>query len=88
MAWDWQQTMDAKLSVFAGWHLSVHCAGCRLTVQLEVDRLRVRHPDLHVAQAVVRLRCSRCGELPAAVSLADGHEGDGRADRQVIELLP
>ena len=43
---------------------------------------------LHVAQAVVRLKCGRCGEMPAAVTLADGHEGDGRDARQKIELLP
>ena len=88
MTWTWQTAMDAKLSAFAGWHFRAHCAACRLTVQVEVDRLHARYPELHVAQAVVRLKCGRCGELPAAVTLADGHEGDGRADRQVIELLP
>lgn len=88
MPWTWQSALDARLDAFAGWHFRVHCAECRLTVLLEVDRLRARHPEIHVAQAVVRMKCSRCGELPAAVALADGHEGDGRADRQVIELLP
>lgn len=88
MTWTWQTAMDAKLSAFAGWHFRVHCAGCRLTVQIEADRLRARYPEIHVAHAVVRLKCGRCGELPAAVTLADGHEGDGRADRQTVELLP
>lgn len=88
MAWTWQTAMDAKLSAFEGWHIRAHCAGCRLGVQLDVERLGARHPDMHVAQAVVRLRCSRCREFPAAVALADGHEGDGRAERQRIELLP
>ncbi len=39
----WQTTMDAKLETFAGWHLSAFCAGCRVVVQLDVDRLRHAH---------------------------------------------
>jgi hypothetical protein len=88
MAWDWQSAMDAKLAAFPGWHFRIHCAHCRLVMQLDLDRLRMARPEIHIAQAVVRLRCSRCGELPDAVALANGHEGDGRADRQRIELLP
>lgn len=88
MTWTWQTAMDAKLSAFAGWHFRVHCAACRVLVQIDVGRLRRSNPDLHVSQAVIRMKCSRCGDLPAAVTLADGHEGDGREERQKIELLP
>jgi hypothetical protein len=34
MTWTWQTAMDAKLSAFTGWHFRVHCAACRLTVQV------------------------------------------------------
>lgn len=88
MVWDWQSAMDAKLAAFPGWHFRIHCARCSLVVQLDLDRLRAARPDLHVAQAVIRLRCSRCGEFPDGVALADGHEGDGRAETQRIDLLP
>jgi len=79
--------MDAPLSAFNGWHFAAFCAGCRVVVQLDVDKFSARHTDAYVAQVVVRLKCSRCGELPAAVTLANGHEGDGRAERQQVELL-
>lgn len=88
MAWDWQSAMDAKLTAFPGWHFHIHCARCRLVVQLDLDRLRNARPDLHVAQAVIRFRCSRCGELPGSVALSEGYEGDGRGERQRIDLLP
>jgi hypothetical protein len=66
----------------------VGCTPCRILVQREVATLCPTHAGQTVAEIVARLQCSRCGELPASVTLADGHEGDGRAERQRVDLLP
>lgn len=84
----WEATMNARVREFSGWHLAAFCAGCRVLVQLDVDRLSTAHAERAVCEVVSRLRCSRCGEWPASVTLASGHEGDGRAERQEVRLIP
>jgi hypothetical protein len=59
-----------------------------MQVQREVAALCQAHAEQAVAEIVVRLRCSRCGEWPSSVTLSDGHEGDGGAKQQRIDLLP
>jgi hypothetical protein len=80
--------MDAPLSVFAGWHFLVGCTPCRLLAQVDVDYLLRTHGDPRVVVVVAKLKCSRCREWPAAVTLAEGHAGDGRAERRRVELIP
>jgi hypothetical protein len=70
-----------------GWHLAAHCARCRLLVRVEVARLAVAHGSAVLGAVVRRLRCSRCGASPESVTLANGAEGDGRADLRRVRLV-
>jgi hypothetical protein len=80
--------LAAPLRQFQAWHLRVSCRHCRVLVRLEVDRLVVQQGGATVGDVARRLRCSRCGIPPASVSLADGAQGEGRADFHQIELIP
>jgi hypothetical protein len=79
--------MDAKLPSFVGWHFLVSCTPCNVRVQQDVAALCGKHRDRSVAAIVARLRCSRCGAVPALVVLVDGHEAGGCGERQRLWLL-
>jgi hypothetical protein len=81
-------TLAAPLRQFQTWRLMVFCSHCRLLVRLEVDRLVARQGDKLVGDVVQRLQCSRCGNPPASVKLADGTQGEGRAGFQEVDLIP
>ena len=72
------------LRAFADWHFTAHCPACRFMARRDVDRLRTQRGDwCLVGNLVARLRYGKCGDVPAAVDLADGAEGAGRAVTRV-----
>lgn len=83
-----QTAMNAKAESLVGWHLAAFCGRCRILAQIDIDRLPPAHAGRTVREIVARLRCSRCGQWPVSVTLADGHDGADHAERQRIELLP
>jgi hypothetical protein len=82
--------LASSLKVFAGWHLWMNCASCRLPGIVRVDDLILicRYGGTWLLGAAVdELRCDRCRKAPNWVRLADVALDQREGPRRTVQLV-
>lgn len=67
-----EAALASPIARFAGWHLTIHCPGCRLLRPVEIRKLMgLRGGSILLGELVSKLRCHACGAVSDWVRFAD-----------------